>query len=82
MSPQQHQECYKGFKEQYETKQIKHFVCPENQYMIVRMEKSEEADLKKFNEKNQAFTRVAKYIEIDGYIIVLLFSSYKFNVSP
>ncbi len=45
------------------------------------MEKSEEANLKKFNEKNQAFTRVAKYIEIDGYIIVLLFSSYKFNVN-
>ena len=31
---------------------IRHFVCPENQYMLVRMELNEEADLKKFNEKN------------------------------
>ena len=48
--------------------------------MLVRMELNEEADLKKFNEKNQAFTRVAKYYKEKDHIVVLLFSSYKFNV--
>jgi hypothetical protein len=48
---------------------------------LVRMELTDEDELKKFNEKNQAFTRVAKYFKESDHIVVLLFSSYKFNVS-
>lgn len=48
--------------------------------MLVRMGIDEESKLKMLNEKNQAFTRVAKYYREKDHIVVLLFTSYKFNV--
>ena len=48
--------------------------------MLVRMTLKEEENLKLLNDKNQAFTRVAKYYKEEDHIIVLLFTSYKFKV--
>lgn len=49
--------------------------------MLVKMAISDEPNLMLLNEKNQAFTRVAKYHKFKDYMVVLLFSSYRFGES-
>ena len=48
--------------------------------MIVFMPLEDEQKLSKLNEKNSAFTRVAKYVKTKEHLIVLLYTSYEFNV--
>ena len=80
MSADEHKVCYGEFTAQYTATQQKHHACKGEQYMLVRMTLKEEENLKLLNDKNQAFTRVAKYYKEEDHIIVLLFTSYKFKV--
>lgn len=76
------QVCHKAFLLELAKQQHKHYVCSGDQYMLVKMDLSEEPKLKMLNEKNQTFTRVAKYFKDADHLLVLLFTSYKFNVKP
>ncbi len=49
--------------------------------MLVKMPKEEEKNLGKLNDKNQAFTRVAKYRVYPDHLIALLFSPYGYDIS-
>ena len=48
--------------------------------MLVIMPLEDESKLGKLNDKNSNFTRVAKYVKTKDYLLVLLYTPYKFNL--